>query len=166
MCARNTARTNNEPVDREQLDSWCEKGILGLVLAILVYSPLAFGAVPQAGFDYFIVVEWLTVLILAVWLVRFCVNPKHRLLWPPICWGVLVFTAYAVGRYLTAEVELIARQEMIKVLVYAALFFAVLNNLHKQETTQIVGLALIFLAMVISLYAVDRVVSLLLAQAH
>ena len=80
-------------MDREQLDSWCEKGILGLVLAILVYSPLAFGAVPQVGFDYFIVVEWLTVLILAVWLVRFCINPKHRLLWPPVCWGVLAFTA-------------------------------------------------------------------------
>jgi O-antigen ligase len=141
-------------VDHEQLDSWCEKGILGLVLAILVYSPLAFGAVPQGDRDYFIVVEWLTVLILAVWLVRFCINPKHRLLWPPVCWGVLVFVAYAVGRYLTAEVEFLARQEMIKVLVYATLFFAVLNNLHKQETTQIVGLALIFLAMVISLYAV------------
>lgn len=141
-------------MDREQLDSWCEKGILGLVLAILVYSPLAFGAVPQAGFDYFIVVEWLTVLTLALWLVRFCVNPKHRLLWPPICWGVLAFTAYAAGRYLTAEVEFLARQETIKVLVYAALFFAVVNNLHKQETTQIVGLTLIFLAMLVSLYAV------------
>jgi O-antigen ligase len=141
-------------VDREQLDSWCEKGILGLVLAILVYSPLAFGAVPQVGFDYFILVECLTVVILAVWLLRFCINPKHRVLWPPICWGVLAFTAYAVARYLTAEVEFLARQEMIKVLVYAALFFAVLNNLHKQETTQIVGLALIYLAMVISLYAV------------
>jgi len=141
-------------VDREQLDTWCEKGILGLVLAILIYSPLAFGAVPQEGLDYFIVVEWLTVLILAVWLIRFCVNPKHRLLWPPICWGVLAFTAYAVGRYFTADVEFIARQELIKVLVYATLFFAVLNNLHRQETTQVVALALIFLAMAISLYAV------------
>jgi O-antigen ligase len=148
------ARRNNETVDREQLDSWCEKGILGLVLAILVYSPLFFGAVPQMGFDYFIVVEWLTVLILAVWLVRFCVNPKHRLLWPPVCWGVLAFTAYAVAAYLMADVEFLARQEMIKVLVYSALFFAVVNNLHKQETTQIIGLVLIFLAMVISLYAV------------
>ena len=141
-------------MDREQLDTWCEKGILGLVLSILVYSPLAFGAVPQAGFDYFIVVEWMTVLILAVWLIRFCVNPKHRLLWPPICWAVLAFTTYAVGRYFTADVEFLARQELIKVLVYATLFFAVLNNLHRQETTQIVALALIFLAMAISLYAV------------
>ncbi len=141
-------------MDREQLDSWCEKGILGLILAILIYSPLAFGAVPQAGFDYFVVVEWLAVVILTVWLARFFINPKHRLLWPPICWGVLAFTLYAVVRYLTAEVEFLARQEMIKVLVYATLFFAILNNLHKQETTQIVGLTLIFLAMAVSLYAV------------
>jgi len=141
-------------VDREQLDNWCEKGILGLVLAILVFSPLAFGAVPQAGFDYFVVVEWLTAFILVAWLVRFFVNLKHRLLWPPVSWGVLAFAAYAVGRYFTSEVEFLARQELIKVLVYATLFFAVVNNLHKQETTQIVGLTLIFLAMLISLYAV------------
>jgi O-antigen ligase len=141
-------------VDREQLDSWCEKGILGLVLAILIYSPLAFGAMAQPGFDYFVVVECLTVLVVLAWLARFCVNPKHRLLWTPVCWGVLAFTAYAVVRYFTAEVEFLARQEMIRVLVYATLFFAVINNLHKQETTQIVGLTLIFLAMLISLYAI------------
>ena len=127
-------------MDREQLDSWCEKGILGLVLAILIYSPLAFGAVPQAGFDYFVVIEWLTVANLSVWLTRFSINPKHRLLWTPVCWGVLAFAAYAVARYLTSEVEFLARQELIRVLVYAALFFAIVNNLHKQETTQIVGL--------------------------
>ena len=141
-------------MDREQLDSWCEKAILGLILAILVYSPLAFGTVPQGGFDYFIVVEWLAVAVLATWLVRFCVNPKHRLLWPPMSWAVLAFVAYAVGRYFTAEIEYLARQELVKVLVYAALFYAVLNNLHRQETTQVVGLTLIFLAMLLALFAV------------
>src|ERR1051325_1976423 len=141
-------------MDCEQLDSWCEKGILAGVLAILVYSPLAFGTVPQTGFDYFVVVEWLTLAILVIWLARFLINPKHRLLWPPVCWAVLAFSAYAIGRYLTADVEFVARQEMIKVLVYSALFYAIVNNLHRQETTQIVGLVLIFLAMTLSLFAV------------
>jgi O-antigen ligase len=141
-------------MDLEQLDSWCEKGILGLVLAILVYTPIAFGGVPQAGFDYFVIVEWLTVLILAIWLVRFCVNPRHRLLWPPMCWAVLAFTGYAIWRYTTAEVEYLARQELLRVLVYAAIFFAVINNLHRQETTQLVGLTLIFLGMALALFAV------------
>lgn len=141
-------------MDREQWDNWCEKGILGLVLAILLYSPLAFGSVPQAGLDYFVVVEWLTVGILALWLARFFINPKHRLLWPPICWAVFAFILYAIGRYWTADVEYLARRELIKVLVYGSLFYAMVNNLHRQETTQLVGLALIFLAMVISLYAI------------
>jgi O-antigen ligase len=138
-------------MERAQLDDWCEKGILGLVLSILVFSPLATGSVrPQD----FLIVEWLTVAIILLWGVRFCVNPKHRLLWVPVCWPVLAFLLYAIARYFTADVEFLARQELIRVLVYGVLFFAIVNNLHRQETTQIVGLALIFLAMAISFYAV------------
>jgi O-antigen ligase len=138
-------------MDREQLDSWCERAILGLVLAILVFSPLATGSVrPQD----FVVVQWLMVAILLVWTVRFSLNPKHRLLWVPICWPVLGFLTYAIIRYLTADIEFIARAELIKVLTYGMLFFAILNNLHRQETTQLVGLTLIFLATAISFYAV------------
>ena len=137
-------------MNRERLDGWCEWGILGLVLAILVYSPLATGVVrPQD----FVIVEWLTVGILLCWLCRFWVNPKHRLLWPPVCWAVVLFMLYAVGRYLTADIEYVARQEMIKVLVYGFIFLAVLHNLHKQETTQVVGTVVIILGMLISLYA-------------
>ena len=137
-------------MDREQLDEWCEKGILGLVLAILILTPLATGSVrPQD----FLVTQWLTVGIISLWAVRFCVNPKHRLLWIPVCWPVLGFLLYAVGRYMTADVEFLARRELIKVLVYGVLFFAILNNLHRQESTQVLGLTLIIVAMSISFYA-------------
>ena len=138
-------------MDRERLDQWCERAVLGLVLAILVYSPLAFGGV---GLGQFVVIEWLTVALLAVWLCRFWINPKHRLLWPPVSWAVLLFMAYAVGRYLTADVEYVARQEMIRVLIYGFIFFAVLNNLHRLETTQIVGMTVLFLGMLIAFYAI------------
>lgn len=135
---------------RERLDLWCERGILGLVLAILVFSPLATGAVrPQD----FLVVQWLMLATLLVWTIRFCVNPKHRLLWPPICWPILLFMGYAVVRYATADIEYVARQEMIKVLLYGFLFFAILNNLHRQETTGVVGATLIFIGMAIAFYA-------------
>src|SRR5437867_3241678 len=138
-------------MDREQLDNGCEKGVLGLVLAILGWSVLALGSTrPQD----FLVVQWLTVALLAVWTVRFLVNPKHRLLWPPVCWPVLAFSAYAIVRYFTAEVEYLARQELIRVLIYAVIFFAVINNLHKQEPSQVVGLTLIFRAMTLSFYVV------------
>ena len=137
-------------MDREQIDNGCEKGVLGLVMAILVWSVLALGATrPQD----FLVVQWMTLALLAVWSVRFVVNPKHRLLWPPVCWPVLAFVVYAVARYATAEVEYLARQELLRVLVYAVIFYAVINNLHKQEPSQIVGLTLIFLAMLLSFYA-------------
>ena len=137
-------------VDRDRMDLWCERVILGLVLAILIFSPLATGAVrPQD----FLIAQWLTVATLAVWVVRVCINPRHRLLWPPMCWPVLLFMGYAVVRYATADIEYIARQEMVKVLLYGFLFFAVLNNLHRQETTGIVGTVLIFLGMAIAFYA-------------
>ncbi len=136
---------------RGWLDDWCEKGILGLVLVLLIYTPLALGTVHGAEFA---VVQWLTVGLLALWLVRFTVNPKHRLLWIPLSWPVLVFALYAVGRYLAADVEYVARQELLRVLVYTAVFFAVVNNLHRPETTQILGLTLIILATALSIYAV------------
>ncbi len=140
-------------MDQERVDKWCAKGVLGLVLAILIYTPLATGAVrPQD----FVVVEWLTVALLAVWSVRFLVNPKHRLLWAPVCWAILLFVIYAVGRSTQADIEFIARQEMIRVLVYAVLFYAILTNLHKQSATQFVAITLIVLAAGISMYAIAQ----------
>ena len=56
-------------------------------------------------------------------------------------------------RYLTCDIEYVGRKELLRILLYAALFFAILNNLHRQEATQIISFTLIFLAMGISLYA-------------
>ncbi len=144
------------PTRAGRIDLWCERGILGLVLAILIYSPLATGAVrPQD----FLVVQWLTVAMLVVWAVRFCINPRHRLLWPPMCWAVLLFMGYAVVRYLTADLEYVARQESLKVVLYGFLFFAILNNLHRQETTTIIAGVLMVVAMTIAGYAVYQFIA-------
>ena len=133
------------------MDCWCERGILGLVLAILVFAPLAMGAV---GTWEFLVVQGLTTAVMLAWAARLWISPKPQLLWPPICWVVLAFTIYAVARYLTADIEYVARQELIQVLVCAFLFFAIVNNLYRQEFSQVIGFTLIFLAMGISCYAV------------
>jgi O-antigen ligase len=138
-------------VNRETLDRWCERAIVGLVLAILIFGPLATGAVRAQDF---LIIQGATALVMALWAARFWISPRPRLLWPPICWGVLAFTLYAIGRYLTAEIEYLARQELIRVLVYMFLFFAILNNLHRQETIQILVFSLVFLAMGISCYAI------------
>jgi O-antigen ligase len=138
-------------VNREALDRWCERVILGLILAILVFAPLAYGAVDTVPF---LVVQGLTAGVLLLWIARLWLKPRPQFLWPPVCWAVLAFTFYAIARYFTADIEYVARQELLRVLVYAFLFFAILNNLHRQEFTQITILTVVFLAMAISGYAI------------
>ena len=101
-------------MSREQLDEWCEKGILGLVLAVLVFGPLATGAVrPQD----FLVIQGLTLGVIILWLVRMWASREARLLWPPVCWAVVLFVGYAIVRYRQADIEYVAREELLKILV-------------------------------------------------
>ena len=138
-------------MNRDTLDRWCEWWILGLVLAILLLGPLAMGAVRPLPF---LVIQGLTLAVMVLWGARLWLEPRPRLLWPPICWAVAAFALYALGRYRSADIEYVARQELVHVLVYAFLFLAILNNLYRQETTQIIVCALVFLAMAISFYAI------------
>lgn len=136
-------------MSRERLDNWCERGILGLVLAVLVFGPLATGAVRVPDF---LVVQGLTLGAALLWALRLWLNPRPQLLWPPVCWAVLAFTAYAVARYFTADVEYVARLELSRVLVYALLFFIGLNNV-RPEAAQLVVFTLVLLATAVSFYA-------------
>ncbi len=137
-------------MNREAIDRWCERGILGLVLAILIIGPLAFGATRAPAF---VTIEGLTIGVLLLWGVRLWANPRPQLLWPPICWAVVAFTIYAIIRYLYSDIEYIARQELVHVIVYALLFMAILNNLHGQEAVQLISVTLVLLGMLISFYA-------------
>ena len=143
-------------MNRDILDRWCERGILALVLGILVLGPLALGAV---GTLPFLIIQGLTLGVLGLWGARLWLVERPKILWTPPCWFVLAFAAYAAVRYLTCEIEYIGRQELVRVLVYTVLFFAVLNNLHRQSATSIVSATLIFLAMAISGYAVWQFVT-------
>jgi O-antigen ligase len=143
-------------MNRETLDRLCERGILALVLAILVYGPLAFGAVRELEFG---IITALTVAVMVLWAARVWISPRPQLLWPPICWAVLAFSIYAVARYFTSDVEYLARHEVLRVLVYAFLFLAILNNLHGQESIQIISFTLLFLAMAISFYGIYQFVT-------
>src|ERR1051325_9019438 len=138
-------------MNRDVLDKCCEWGILGLVLIILIFGPLAMGAVET---PYFLVIQGLTLGTMLLWCVRLWLNPRPQLLCPPVCWAVLAFTAYAIARYFTADLEYVARQEVIQVVLYAFLFFVIVNNLHRQNHAQWISLTLVFLAMGISGYAI------------
>src|SRR5512137_1882340 len=111
-------------MNREAWDRWCERGILALVLAILVFGPLAIGATRTLPF---LIIQGLTLGVMLLCGARFWLNPRPQLLWPPICWAVVGFTVYALVRYFTADIEYVARQELIRILVYVFLFLAILN---------------------------------------
>jgi O-antigen ligase len=130
-------------MSRDRLDTWLERAIVGLVTAILVYGPMAFGAVNSLSLAG---LQALTLVALVLWMLRLWIKPSLHLLWPPVCWWVLVFTAYAVARYLTADVEYLARLELGRVVIYAVLFLICVNNLYRQGAIRLVIYALTVLA--------------------
>ncbi|MHB1306721.1 MAG: O-antigen ligase family protein [Limisphaerales bacterium] len=143
-------------MDREQLDTWVERGILGLVVTALAAAPLATGAV--RGQD-FALVQTPLFLAVVLWVIRLWLNPSHRLQIPPAFWAVVAFAIYAVVRYFDAAVEYPARQEVYRIVTYVWLFVLVLNNLHRQETTQWLLAALLTVGTFISFYALYQYVT-------
>lgn len=136
----------------KNLDWWCERGILFLLLAMLVFAPLSFGAVEPWAL---LIVQGLALVVFVLWGVRLHVaaNRRPKILWPPLAWVVLAFAGYAGLRWFTADIEYVARLEVLQVLMFAAVFFVVLNNLRGQEETEAVVWTLIVLATLMSGYA-------------
>ncbi|HMO64072.1 MAG TPA: O-antigen ligase family protein, partial [Verrucomicrobiota bacterium] len=137
-------------MDKDTADRGLEWLILGLVAGALGFAVLGFGAVRT---QEWLVVQGLVALAAAIWAVRLWLNPAQRLLWPPVCWGVLLFTGFAVWRYTEAPVEYVARGELLRILTYATLFFVVVNNLHRQTTTLVVAGCLLALATALAFLA-------------
>jgi len=141
---------------QKNLDVWCERGILFLFLGLLVFAPLAFGAAHESAF---LVVQGVAVGIFILWGARLWLNPKPKLLWPPLAWMVVAFAVYAGARYFTADIEYVARAEVIQVLLFALIFFVIVNNLHGQDETQVISFTLIAVATLIACYAVAQLVT-------
>ncbi len=143
-------------MNRRTLDSYCERGIVGLVLAALVFSVLATGAVRTLEF---VVVEWLVAASGLLWVARTWLEPhRNRLLFPPVGWCLLLFLGYALFHYVQADVEYTARREVLRLLVYALLFFVALNNLHRSEWTQLTLYVLVFTGAAITIYGIVQVI--------
>lgn len=138
-------------MDLERLDDWCEKAILGLVLAVLAFAPLALGAVRPREF---ILLELLTATAAVIWVVRLWIQPGVRLFWPPIVWLVLLFAGYAGLQLAWAPVSYIATEEVRRVLLYTALFLIILNNVNRQESPSWVVSTLLTVGALISIYAI------------
>jgi O-antigen ligase len=139
---------------RKNLDWWCERGILILVSAMLVFAPLAFGAVDLWAI---LVVQSVTVLVLLLWGARLWLSRRGKILWPPLAWAVLAFVAYAVARYFTADIEYVARLELNQVIIFGFLFLCLLNNLRGQEETEAVSFTMIGVGTFCACYAVVQI---------
>ncbi len=151
VLAADPSATDSTPsAAREWLEANCQKAIIWLVLAILVYAPLATGAVRTGNF---LVVQGLTMVVLVLWVVRIWAQPHFRLFWPPICWAVLAFILYAIVRCQLVDIEYVARLEMIKVIVYGALFFVIINNVNRRESAAVIGITLIVVALCLAIFA-------------
>ncbi len=135
---------------RKNLDWWCERTILWLVLGLIAFAAAAFGAVDEWAM---LVVEGGAAVVFILWAVRLWLSRRPKILWPPLAWAVVAFMALAVARYFTADIEYVARQEVMQVLLFGFLFFAVLNNLRSQDETEFVTLVLLVVATLIAGYA-------------
>jgi O-antigen ligase len=136
---------------RELMDAWCGRAILALAVFVLVWGPLALGSTRPIEF---LVIQSLTAAGLALWGVRMWTQRPFRLLWPPTCWAVLAFLLYALVRCPLVEVEYVGRDQLTHVLVYAAWFIILLNNLNRRESATIVSMTLIAVGSALSFLAV------------
>jgi len=80
----------------------------------------------------FVVIQGLTVAVMLVWAAAIVDQPETKIVLAAAGWAVLAFAALAIGRYLTADIEYVARLEIIQVLMYAFLFFAIVTILYRQ----------------------------------
>jgi O-antigen ligase len=127
------------------------RAILGVLVAVLVFAPAAFGAV--RGTEY-VLVQWALLVMTGLALTRLFVKEKFRFWLPPGLWSVVPFVAYAAWRYATADIEFIARQEFIQIAFAALLLFLIVTNLYEQEAQRTIVWALITVATLLSMYGI------------
>lgn len=136
--------------DRESIDNFCEKGIIGCILGILVFGPLALGGVRNSEF---MVIALLEAAAIFLWIIRLWVRDQYRVLCAPISWAILAFTGYSIYLWQTADIEYLARDEVFRIITYALLFFLIVDNCNRQETLQLLALTMIVLGVALSFYA-------------
>ncbi len=138
-------------MNRQTLADWCQRGIVGIILAALIYAPLAFGAVRPQEFQYLVLGAG---VVLGLWAARMWLQNDYRLHWPPAAWLVVAFLGYGVFSWWRADVEYIARGELIRASVYAVFFLAALNHTGGRETPQLIAVTVVLVGVGITLYGV------------
>ena len=140
-------------MERSRADRWSDWAITGLLYAIAVTGPLLMGGLREQDFFW---IELLTVCAGVLAIFRLVVVRDIRMFAPAILWCALAFTIYAVVRYATADLEYVARKELIWVLTYLLIFYLALNHLNEPRRVLIFFGILLVVAMGMCLFALRQ----------
>jgi len=134
----------------------CQVTIVVLSLLILVFAPLAFGAVRLWSLGpVFLAIEVAGVL----WIVRILNAREIPVVFSTIGPPVVILAAYGVIRYGLSEIEPVASAPMMLWLAAALLFFLILNNFrHRWHITALLWV-LVGTGTLIALYAVWQAIT-------
>ena len=137
---------------KHPLEAWISF-LLGMMLCV---GPLLFGGVYPSGFLF---LSSVSALCLVLWCIILLRNSRYRLLWPPVCWLVLVFLSYGLWRYRFSDSLILAEDEVLRLLLLASAFFLSVNFLYRQDTLQVLVLFLIFMAALLASYGIFQVLT-------
>src|SRR5712671_5804492 len=133
----------NHPPTNRRIRSWtgpqspvghaCQTAVVALCALILVFAPLAFGAVRFWALGPILIVIGLAGVL---WIVRILSTREIPVVFSTLGPPIIALTAYSVIRYGLSEIEPIACGAMMQALGAALLFFLILNNLrHRWHVT-------------------------------
>lgn len=98
------------------------------VLTVLALAPLLQGTFQPWAHGVLVL---LVVLAALFWAASLCVGPETHVVFSTINAPLLVLTTYGIVRYSIAEVESVARPQMVAMVTVCLLFFVVLNTLRR-----------------------------------
>lgn len=142
--------------NKSVFDYIIETPLFVLLALILVGAPLWLGAVDQDAFAWMV---GLCSLMLGWHAVLLAFRPSSRQLWLPPNFTVLIFAVFVVWRYFTADIEFVARMEMLRVLCYAGIFLVVVQQLHKQGWIYSILSALIIVGTGLAIMAIIQYIT-------
>ena len=133
----------------------CQTAVVALCTLILVFAPLAFGAVRFWALGPILI---LIALAGVLWIVRVLSSQEVPVVFSELGPAIIALTAYVVIRYGLSEIEPIACGAMMQALGAALLFFLILNNLRHRWHVTVFVWALVGTGTLVAAYALSQVV--------
>ncbi len=121
-----------------------------LVLAVLVFAPLAGGAVSPWSQGLIMIAVALAALL---WVISLCLGRETHIVFSTMNAPVLVLMTYGIVRYSTSDVEALARPHMLAIVTVSLIFFLVLNTIRSRWQIMALVWGVAGIGVVLSLHA-------------